>query len=121
MAFLPGKNLTVTINSNILTATTSNITDEIGEVDVTNLRDGGDYALITDVKKVSLNYEIVMDGASLLTFNNGTQYSASWAVSGGGHSFTGTLVPLSQDHKGGIRGAYTVSGKAVFTGAVVRA
>lgn len=117
MSYLPGKNLTVIINSKTLTVQTSNLTEESEEIDVTNTTSAGAYDAIAGIKTVSFDYDMVMDGASLETLTTGVEYTGSWAVSSG-HSASGTVILFSKSHKAGAKGAYTVSGRAKFIRAV---
>ena len=116
-SYLPGKNLSVTVNSTVLTVMTSNLTQESEEIDVTNTTSSGNYECIAGIKTTSFDYEMVMDSTSLESLATGVEYTASWAVSGG-HSASGTVILFSKSHKAGAKGAYTVSGRAKFTRAV---
>jgi hypothetical protein len=117
MAYLPGKNLTVTVNSVAQLVQTSNLQREAGEVDYTNTSSSGEFEGGTDIRKTTCDFTVVVNGSALYAWDAGNELPASWAMTGG-KSHSGTFIILNQSHSMNIRGAYTVQGQGTFTGTV---
>lgn len=112
---VPGKNLTLTVGGNTYRAMTSNVTEEIGDFDITSVKDNGFYKMGVDILKCSFDFEVSVTTSDLASMTVGAEVAASWTVTNG-NSFSGSIVILSRTCRAGARGGYTISGRAVFNG-----
>jgi hypothetical protein len=117
--FVKGLDLTVTIDGVEVRATTVEYADEIGEVDMTSLKSGGNYEFTTDIRSRMLRGTLVVSAYEGVTIpeNDGTAYPGT-LVTAGGRSHDGTVRFLTQSEKGGAKGGYTIDFTAKFTGEV---
>jgi hypothetical protein len=117
MAYTPAKNLVFTVANTAVKATDASVDREIGEVDVTNTTSNGAYEFITDITKSTFNFTAVVDGASIPNYSPGTSGTIAFTMANG-RTVTGTATILRASHKGGPRGAYTITCSGSYTGAV---
>lgn len=117
MSFTPGKNINFTHGNSNYYVTTTSVSRDIGEVDVTNNRSNGNYEFITDISSTTIEFSTVQPLAGVVAIVPGTSGNASWAVTNG-RTVTGNATILRASHTAGARGAYTISGTAKISGAV---
>lgn len=114
-AWVPAKNVTMTIAGQIQPATDCEYQHEIGAWDATNLTSGGDYESGVDIKKRTIRGTIVVDSGVVPVIALGTIVAASYTATGG-LSHSGNLRILNWTEKGGPKGGYLVSFQGEGTG-----
>lgn len=113
--YVLNKDVVLTINSKEAYMQTANLTRAIGEVDVTNTRSAGEYEVEGDILSTRFNYTILLKKTDLTYFTVGSKFPATWATTGG-RTYSGTVMILSEQESGGVRGAQQIQGQAVFDG-----
>jgi hypothetical protein len=99
-------------------------TEDLGEVDFTNLLSGTDantgclsYELKCDVVKRGLRGSMVVDRNAVAQFTSGKLLAGALSVNGE-RATSGTLVITKQSRKVAPKGGFKVSFEGVFTGTV---
>jgi hypothetical protein len=119
VAYVPGKNLTVTVNGNVIEVMTSEIADQAEKIDVSNTKVGV-AEFIGGMVETTFNFTMAVNASTYASLVAGTAYTATWAMTGGG-SATGSFIMFNKKQSGGAKGAYTITGDGSFTGVVTRA